>query len=203
MKIAVSAGNDSLDAQIDPRFGRCQCFVIVDSATMEVDAIPNTSRSAASGAGIHAAQTIANQGVKLVLTGRVGPNAQQVLAAAGIEIITGVDGTVRDAVETFKRGQLRDTTTAPTTPKGYGGGAGSGMGLGRGRGMGKGRGRGTGFRRWQTTGPYVAPPTSPPPTQPTFTVMSKKQEIQALKRQMDALQQQIDQIKQRLEKLRE
>ena len=195
LKIAVSAGNDGLDAQIDPRFGRCRCFVIVDSATMGIDVIPNTSQSAASGAGIHAAQTIVNRGVKLVITGRVGPNAQQVLAAAGIEIITGVYGTVRNAVEAFRSGQLRDTTTAPTTPRGVSRAAGAGMGLGRGRGMG--------FRRWQTTGPYVTPPTSPPLPQPTFTVASKKLEIQALKRQTDTLQQQIDQIKQRLENLRE
>ena len=200
LKIAVSAETESLDAQIDPRFGRCQCFVIVDSETMGVEAIPNTSQSAASGAGIQAAQTIANKGVKLVITGRVGPNAYQVLAAAGIEIITGVYGTVRDAVETFKSGQLRDTTTPPSTPMGSRGGEGYGRGLGRGRGRGQGRGRGV--RRWQTTEPPVALPTSlAPPPKPTG--LSREQEIQLLERQMKGMQQQLEQLKKRLDELRQ
>ncbi len=200
MKIAVSAGNGSLDAPIDPRFGRCQCFVIVDSATMGVEAIPNTSQSAASGAGIQAAQTIANKGVKLVITGHVGPNAQQVLAAAGIEIITGVYGTVRDAVEQFKSGQLRDTTAAPTTLLGFGREVSSSMGLGRGRGMGKGRGRG--FRRWQTTEPPISLPTRLSPASKA-TGLSRAQEIQMLERQMEGTQQQLEQLKKRLEELRQ
>ena len=127
LKIAISAVSGSLDAQIDPRFGRCQCFVIVDSDTMDLETIPNVSRSSASGAGIQAAQTIANKGVKLVITGSVGPNAYQVLSSAGIDIITGVYGTVREAVEKFKSGQLRDTSTAPTTTMGFGMGGSSGM----------------------------------------------------------------------------
>jgi predicted Fe-Mo cluster-binding NifX family protein len=199
LKISVSAVNGSFDAPIDPRFGRCQYFVIVDSETMGVEAIPNTSQDASSGAGIQAAQTIANQGVKLILTGRVGPNAFQVLSSAGVEVITGVSGTVREAVERFKRGQLRETTVTPTTAMGFGVAGGIGMGRGRGRGMS--RGRGQGFRRWQTTEPYIPPPTSQPLT-PTSTVMSREQETQILESQMKALQQQLDQIKKKLEELR-
>jgi predicted Fe-Mo cluster-binding NifX family protein len=205
LKIAVSAVTESLDAQIDPRFGRCPCFVIVDSETMGFEAIPNTSQSAPSGAGIQAAQTIANKGVKLLLTGRVGPNAFQVLSSAGVEIITSVSGTVREAIERFKTGQLRDTTTlsTPTIGFGVGSGYGSGMGMGRGRGMGKGRGRGV--RRWQTTEPSFSPPTSLPPTShpPTSipTGMSREQEIQTLESQMKVMQQQMDQIRKRLNEL--
>lgn len=199
MKIVVSAVSGSLDAPIDPRFGRCQYFVIVDSETMGVETLPNTSQNAPSGAGIQAAQTITNQGVKLVLTGRVGPNAFQVLSSAGVEVITGVSGTVREAVERFKRGQLREATATPTTAMGFGAGGSSGMGMGRGRGMRRGRGKG--FRRWQTTEPYIPPPTSPPPTPPP-TVMSRGQEIQMLESQMKALQQQLDQIMKKLEELR-
>ena len=201
MKVAVSAVKGSLDAQIDPRFGRCRYFVIVDSDTMNFEALPNTSQTAPSGAGIQAAQTIANKGAKLVVTGSVGPNAYDALSSAGIDIITGVYGTVRDAVEKFKSGQLRDTTTAPTTTMGFGMGVGYGTGMGRGSGRGMGRGRGMGFRRWQTTGPYVPPPTRPPLAQPTSTAMSKEQEVHMLESQMNTLQQQLDQIKKRLEGL--
>lgn len=200
MKIAVSAVKGGLDAQIDPRFGRCQYFVIVDSTTMIFEALPNTSQTAPSGAGIQAAQTIADQGVKLVLTGRVGPNASQVLTSAGIEVITSVTGTVREAVEQFKSGQLRETA-APTTAMGFGMVEG-GYGRGLGRGVGMGRRQGKGFRRWQNTTPYVPSPTSPTLTQPISTVMSKEQKIEILKNQMNTLQQQLDHLKKRLEELR-
>ena len=144
MRICVSAISDSLDAQIDPRFGRCQYFVIVDSETMEFEAIPNTAASATGGAGIQSAQTIANRGVKVVITGNVGPNAYQVLSSAGVDIITGAAGTVRKVVENFRGGQLRETTTGPTAPMGTGMGSGMGRGMDMGRGVGRGMGRGGG-----------------------------------------------------------
>ena len=132
MKICVSAVANSLDAQLDPRFGRCPYFVIVDSESMQFEAIPNMASGATGGAGIQAAQIIANNGVKVVITGNVGPNAFQALSAAGIKIVTGVFGTVREAVEKYKKGELRETG-APTV------GGHFGMGMGRGRGRGRGQ----------------------------------------------------------------
>ncbi len=127
MKICVTATANSLDAQIDPRFGRCSYLVIVDSETMRFEAIPNMAVGASGGAGIQAAQTIADKGVRVLVTGNVGPNAFQALSAAGIEIVTGASGTVREAVEKFKRGELRKTG-APTVGDHFG------MGGRRGRG---------------------------------------------------------------------
>jgi predicted Fe-Mo cluster-binding NifX family protein len=129
MKICVTATADSLDAQIDPRFGRCSYLVIVDSETMQFEAIPNMAAGATGGAGIQAAQTIASKGVKLLITGNVGPNAFGALSAAGIEIVTGAFGAVRDAVEKFKRGELKKTG-APTVGGHFGmGGRGGGRGV--------------------------------------------------------------------------
>jgi predicted Fe-Mo cluster-binding NifX family protein len=184
MKIAVSSTGGSLDAQIDPRFGRCPYFVIVNSETMTGEKVANTASGAMSGAGIHAAQLVANKGAQAVLTGNVGPNAFQALSAAGINIITGVSGTVKEAVEQFKSGQL-ETITAPTTPMGYGTG-GYGLGMGKGRGGGRGGRRGMGFRRWQTTAPFPQAPMSP--VSPTPPQMSKEQEIQILEGQMESIQ---------------
>ena len=195
MKIAVSAAGESLDAQIDPRFGRCPYFVIVDSETMKFEAIANTASGAMSGAGIQAAQLVANKGVQAVLTGSVGPNAFQALSSAGISVITGVFGTVREAVEKFKSGQLQKTT-APTTPMGFGMGGGYGMGMGRGRGGG----RGMGFRRWQAAGPFPQAPMTP--ISPVPSQMPKEQEIQMLENQMESIQKQLDQIRKRLRELK-
>jgi len=195
MKIAVSSTGGSLDDQIDPRLGRCSYFLIVDSETMKFEAIPNTASGAMSGAGIQAAQLVANRGVQTVLTGNVGPNAFQALSSAGISIITGVFGTVREAVEKFKSGQLQKIV-APTTPMGFGMGGGYGMGMGRGRGGG----RGMGMRRWQSTGAFPQAPITP--ASPVPPQMSKEQEIRMLENQMESIQDQLDQIRKRLKELK-
>jgi predicted Fe-Mo cluster-binding NifX family protein len=140
MKIAMSATGRTLDAEIDPRFGRCQYFIIVDPDTMQFEAVENSSAMAAGGAGISAAQMIAGKGVEAVLTGNCGPNAYQVLSAAGIKVITGVSGKVRDALQDYKSGKLQ-ASSQPNVPGHFGLGSGGGMGGGRGmrRGMGGGR----------------------------------------------------------------
>jgi predicted Fe-Mo cluster-binding NifX family protein len=128
MKICVSATAKNLEAQLDPRFGRCPYFVIVESETMQFEAIANVASGAVGGAGIQAAQTIANKGAKVVITGNVGPNAFGALSATGIEIVTGASGTVKEVVDRYRSGKLQ-RTGAPTV------GGHHGMGRGRGRGI--------------------------------------------------------------------
>ena len=104
MRIAISAAGPTLDADVDPRFGRCQYFIIADPETMEFEALENSSAMASGGAGISAAQMIVGKGVDAVLTGNCGPNAYQVLSAAGLQVITGVSGKVKDAIQGYKSG---------------------------------------------------------------------------------------------------
>jgi predicted Fe-Mo cluster-binding NifX family protein len=114
VKVCVSSQGTTLDAQIDPRFGRCQYFLIVDTDTLEYEAIKNPHIDSMGGAGIQSGQFIAEKRVKTVITGNVGPNAFQTLQAAGIEIITGASGSVKEAVERYKKGEFK-LTQAPTT----------------------------------------------------------------------------------------
>lgn len=109
MKICVTSTGATMDSSTDPRFGRCQYFMIVDPDTMEYEAISNSSSDASSGAGIHASQTIANKGIDVLITGNVGPNAIETLGAANIKIVTGATGTVSDAIEQYKSGGLQQT----------------------------------------------------------------------------------------------
>jgi predicted Fe-Mo cluster-binding NifX family protein len=125
IKICVSATGSNLEAQLDPRFGRCLYLIIVDSETMQFEAIPNMAAAATGGAGIQAAQAIVDKGAKVVITGNVGPNAFGALSASGIEIMTGASGTVREVVEKFKKGEL-GKTDAPTVGEHSGMGRGSG-----------------------------------------------------------------------------
>ncbi|MCW4047534.1 MAG: NifB/NifX family molybdenum-iron cluster-binding protein [Candidatus Bathyarchaeota archaeon] len=121
--MCVSATSNNLDAQLDPRFGRCAYLVIVDSETLRYEATPNAAAATTGGAGIQAAQAIANKGVKLLITGNVGPNAFSALSAAGIEIVTSPSGTVREVIEKFKKGELQ-STRAPTVGGHFGMGRG-------------------------------------------------------------------------------
>jgi predicted Fe-Mo cluster-binding NifX family protein len=127
MKIAITANGPALDAGIDPRFGRCQYFIIVDPETMQFKALENSGAMAGGGAGISTAQMIAGKGVEVVLTGNCGPNAYEVLSAAGIKVVTGVAGKVQDAIQGYKSGKFQ-ASSQPNVPGHFG--------MGRGRGMG-------------------------------------------------------------------
>ena len=159
MKIAITSSGATLEAEVDPRFGRCAYFLIVDTDTMDFEAVENPNAALGGGAGIQSGQLIAARDVKFVLTGNCGPNAHETLSAAGIGVVPGCSGAVRHVVERFKGGQLNTAsepnvashsgmTGAPSssTPQpGLGGGPGMGQGPGGGgRGMGRGMGRGRG-----------------------------------------------------------
>ena len=137
MRIVVTANGNTLDAPLSPIFGRCPTYIFVETESLEYEAVPNPAVSAAGGAGIQAAQFIAQRGAKAVVTGTVGPNAFGVLRAAGLQVYLASGGTVGDAVEAFKNGNLQPVGGANVPGH-------TGMGGGRGRGLGRGGGRGMG-----------------------------------------------------------
>jgi len=104
-KIAITSSGPSLDAPMDERFGRCPCFVIVDPGATAVDPVENPCATQGHGAGIQAAKLVAEKGVGVVLTGRCGPNASDTLEAAGVTVVTGCSGTVREALDAYNTGQ--------------------------------------------------------------------------------------------------
>ena len=145
MKIAISSSGKNLDSALDPRFGRCAWFVVIDPANMSYEAFDNQNVAQGSGAGIQAAQFLADKNVSAVITGHVGSNAVQTLSAAGIEIFAQQQGTIREVVERYKNKGLNPTaqsTVGRHFGMGGGGGRGAGTASGGGRGMGQGSGRG-------------------------------------------------------------
>lgn len=197
MKIAISAAGRNLDAEMDPRFGRCAYFIIVDPETMEFEVIDNSGAMAAGGAGVSAAQAVVDKGVQALLTGNCGPNAYQVLSSAGIQLITGVFGKIRDVVENYRSGKYRASSQANVPDHfgmgampGSGGGFGMGIGGGRGRGMGRGMGGRMGMRSNMASS-----------ADPSTQQQSPKQELQELKVQSQALAQQLSDIQRRIDEL--
>ena len=185
MKIVVSSTGDSLDSQIDPRFGRCRFFLIIETDDMSFESFNNENIALGGGAGIQSASFVASKGAKAVLTGNCGPKAMEVFNKANVEVFTGFAGRVKDAIEKFKTGGQKPTTEATVAEKagvsgdavqpqsagpgmgsgrGMGGGgrcmdgSGRGMGMGGGRGMGMGGGMGSGGGRAMGTGGNVQAP---------------------------------------------
>lgn len=131
MKVAISSTGRNLESPVDPRFGRCPYFIIVDVETLAYEVISNSTVGTLHGAGIQAAQLVASKGVGAILTGNIGPNAFKALSAVGVEVLTGASGTVKQALERFKRGEL-SSSVKPTVGGHFGQG---------GRGVDRGRGR--------------------------------------------------------------
>ncbi len=108
MILAVSSSGPGLDSPIDERFGRAPGFVLVNLETGELGWLDNTAcGDMAHGAGIQAAQNVADSGAGAVATGRVGPKAEVALRQGKVAIHLGAQGSVADTVELFKRGALR------------------------------------------------------------------------------------------------
>ena len=110
MKIAVTATGPTLDDQVEARFGRAPYFLVVDPETWELEALENPNIALGGGAGIQSAQLLAEKEVQAILTGNCGPNAFQTFGAAGIQVIVGLSGPVRQAVEQYQAGTLNEAS---------------------------------------------------------------------------------------------
>ena len=108
MKIAITSRGEDLDAEMDQRFGRCQYFVLLDSETMEFQAVENKAAMERGGAGPQAAKAVLDLGAEILITGNLGPNAFMALEASGIKGYIGASGTVRNALEQYNRGELEE-----------------------------------------------------------------------------------------------
>lgn len=198
MKVAVSSSGKNLDSQIDPRFGRCAYFFIVETDDMNFEVFDNENIALGGGAGIQSAQFVASKGVQAVITGNCGPNAVRTLSAAGLKLFVGQSGTVKEAIERYKSGELK-STDGPSVPDHYGmgevgpmrdqQGQGFGRGMGMGTGRGRGMGRGMGMSGW--TGSNQTGPDN----------LSKEQELKVLKEQATDLRKGMEEIEAQIKKI--
>lgn len=96
MKTAFSTNGDSIQDSIEPAFGRCRNFLVVESGSGSVQVVPNPGAASAGGAGVQAAEALVRLGIGKLVTGSVGSNARPLLEAAGINIFTGQSGNISD-----------------------------------------------------------------------------------------------------------
>ncbi|RLC03183.1 MAG: dinitrogenase iron-molybdenum cofactor biosynthesis protein [Deltaproteobacteria bacterium] len=167
MKICISSTGKDMNSQVDPRFGRCAYFMIVQTDDLSFEVFENEFKSLGGGAGIQSAGFLQSKDVKALLTGNCGPNAMNVFSESKIQVVTGQAGLIKDVVEKFKKGELSPSVDPTVNEKAGltdaagqgnngsqgrgrcmgGGGRGMGRGQGQGRGMGRGQGSGRGMGR--------------------------------------------------------
>lgn len=108
MKIAVTSRGTDLSSELDERFGRAKYFIIYDMDSGECRAVDNTvNLNAPQGAGIQSGELVVREGAGALLTGHCGPKAFRVLSAAGVEVFNGCKGTVEQAIESYRKGELQ------------------------------------------------------------------------------------------------
>ena len=103
MRVAISSDSGKLESEISPVFGRCPYFIIAEienKKIVNVEAIKNTSAGQIGGAGISAAQMIAEKEVKAVITGNIGPKASGVMRQFNIEVYKG-SGIIKEILQKF------------------------------------------------------------------------------------------------------
>jgi len=104
VRIAFATEDErGLDSRISTRFGRAPTITVVevDEGSGEVKSVKvlkNPGAEAASGAGVKAAETVANAGATVYAGPNPGPNAYLALQHFGIKVVTVTGATVREAL---------------------------------------------------------------------------------------------------------
>ncbi|HNV71318.1 MAG TPA: NifB/NifX family molybdenum-iron cluster-binding protein [Candidatus Ozemobacteraceae bacterium] len=106
MMIAISAKGDTLDAPLDPRLGRAERFLLIDSENESFTVMTPQTAQMSHGAGIQTAQALLKAGVKVVISGDCGPKAFQVFQSAGVPVYSSSGGTIRDVLNAWKKKEL-------------------------------------------------------------------------------------------------
>lgn len=123
MKIAIASKGDNLEAPASPIFGRCSYFIIAEVENGKIEgfeSLINAAVAESGGAGIKAAQTVANKNVQVLISGSVGPNAYDLLTQVGIKIYQIKEGSVEQNIHLFLENKLEELPSA-TMSRGRGG----------------------------------------------------------------------------------
>ncbi len=98
MKIAITSEGNTLEAQIDSRFGRCSYFAIYDTETKQTEFLENPGKDASGGAGPAAVQFVAKQGVSRVVAGEFGGKTLPLFQSLNIEMVNESDKSIEQII---------------------------------------------------------------------------------------------------------
>jgi len=113
VKVAVTSQGNVLSSQIDVHFGRARYFLVVDTDSGAFTVRDNAANlSTPHHAGMQGAGILIGLGARAVITGHIGPKAFRTLQAAQVSVYRASSGSVEEAIEKLKAGQLRPIVKA-------------------------------------------------------------------------------------------
>lgn len=118
MKIAISASGTNKDSLLDVRFGRCEYFQIYNIESGEVLVAKNEGLDCSGGAGIIASQQLIDQGVNVIITGHLGPNAFEIIEKAKIKAYKCNEVIIEVVLEKYKNNELEEIKISGEAHKG-------------------------------------------------------------------------------------
>lgn len=104
MRVMIAADENKRDVCIV--FARAPYFAVVDTQEETMTFVENPAVAAQSGAGVQAAQFVADAGVDALITVRCGQNAAQVLQEADVAIYRACDGDILQNLAALRQGRL-------------------------------------------------------------------------------------------------
>ncbi len=116
MKVSIPTnGKKGLEDTVGEHFGRVPTYTIVDLEKNDVNVIPNTSNH--MGGTKNPPEILAEQGVNVMICNGLGRRAIAMFSDFGIEVYIGARGTVKDAIDAYKEGNLTKASEADACGK--------------------------------------------------------------------------------------
>ncbi len=106
MKLAIPVEEKNIDSEVCPSFGRTPYFLFYNTVTKEEYYLDNSAVASQGGAGVRAAQVIADHGVKALLTPRCGENAEEVLKKAEVLIYKTIPVSAKQNIDAMLEDKL-------------------------------------------------------------------------------------------------
>jgi len=107
MKIAIAADGADLNAPVADKLGTAAYLIIVDSETGDFHAVPTPGATGQRGSGVQTVVLAVTSNVSSILVGYCNPAISSQLARSGIQVMGGLKGTVKGALEKYRHSDLQ------------------------------------------------------------------------------------------------
>jgi len=104
MKIAIPADRPDLDARVQNKLGAAPYLLVIDSDDLSFEILDSSLLASGPLAGLQALSLVLDKGATVILVGYMSPNIIGPLQKNGIEVVTSVSGSAKEAVLRYKRG---------------------------------------------------------------------------------------------------
>ncbi|MCK5686742.1 NifB/NifX family molybdenum-iron cluster-binding protein [bacterium] len=101
MKIAIATENK----EISQHFGKCELFTIVEFDDLGCTIVQLNNESESKSTKIP--EKLAEIGTDIVISGGIGSYAKRILKEHNIEVLTGIQGTVKEVIDNLRNGVIK------------------------------------------------------------------------------------------------